>query len=116
MAKYDIMLVDGKHHRLQGDYKVRVNLSELGLGELERLQAGIESELYRRERQDMDERCWLVPADAVEVFLVRDSKDPELARENLVCLRGRALGGEVARGAGQSRPGPSDQGSDPEVV
>jgi hypothetical protein len=65
----DIELLDGKRRLLTGDYKVRVDLAELTLMELNHLRSGIDSAIEFRERGIG--RCWHVPKHAVEVFVAK---------------------------------------------
>jgi len=67
----DIELVDGKKYRLTGDYKVRVDLAQLTLTELNYLRSGIDSALAERERGADVGRCWHAPKHAVEVFVAK---------------------------------------------
>ena len=69
--EHDPLLLDGKHRRLDGRYKVRVDLSELTRTELEHLRSGIYSTLENRERGGEESKCWHVPAHAVEVFVAK---------------------------------------------
>jgi hypothetical protein len=67
----DPLLIDGTRKRLAGNYKVRVDLSQLSMTELNHIRLGIDSELERQGRNDGSSRCWLVPAHAVEVFVAK---------------------------------------------
>ena len=67
----DILTLDGKLRRLEGKPKVRVDLSRLTLTELEHLRSGVESAIFQRQAGREEGRCWIVPAQAVEVFVVR---------------------------------------------
>lgn len=54
-----------------GKLRVRIDLTKLTPNELHHLDAGIASEVYRRNRNQKTGRTWEVPGHAVKVFRVK---------------------------------------------
>lgn len=58
-----------QQRKLEGRYRVAVDLSKLPLAELERLSSGVFSAIEARRREDDSGRVWTIPSIATEIYL-----------------------------------------------